>query len=141
MFVRSAANRRSRQGSVRSGYAFAHQQGFAELITAGQCFPPALKEENLGRCTILMCTSLVVLSGQLKNNYHFVPFYFSLVKSDICGNFNEQVRKTLSSINENPTGFPESFFAEDRPFYSASAQNKVVSTFLKFFLALHTLSI
>lgn len=31
-----SAKRRSRRGSIRSGYAFSHQQGFGELITQGQ---------------------------------------------------------------------------------------------------------
>ncbi|VDN45173.1 unnamed protein product [Gongylonema pulchrum] len=36
--VRSARPRRSRQGSLRSGYAFSHQQGFGDLIMKGKLF-------------------------------------------------------------------------------------------------------
>ncbi|KAE9554781.1 hypothetical protein FO519_001978 [Halicephalobus sp. NKZ332] len=49
---RSAVTRRSRRGSLRSGYAFSHSQGFAELIAKGKMFrdidhlrhPPASKK-------------------------------------------------------------------------------------------------
>ncbi|VDM48034.1 unnamed protein product [Toxocara canis] len=37
-FIRSAATRRSRRGSLRSGYAFSHQQGFGDLIVKGKLF-------------------------------------------------------------------------------------------------------
>uniref|UniRef100_A0A0N5A7W7 Phospholipid-transporting ATPase n=1 Tax=Syphacia muris TaxID=451379 RepID=A0A0N5A7W7_9BILA len=36
---RGAASRRSRQGSVRSGYAFSHHEGFGNLISSGEAFP------------------------------------------------------------------------------------------------------
>uniref|UniRef100_A0AC35FWC6 Phospholipid-transporting ATPase n=1 Tax=Panagrolaimus sp. PS1159 TaxID=55785 RepID=A0AC35FWC6_9BILA len=35
---RTAATRRSRRGSLRSGYAFSHSQGFGELIAKGKLF-------------------------------------------------------------------------------------------------------
>lgn len=35
---RSAVTRRSRRGSLRSGYAFSHSQGFGELIAKGKLF-------------------------------------------------------------------------------------------------------
>ncbi|VDP04896.1 unnamed protein product [Heligmosomoides polygyrus] len=37
-FTRSAATRRSVRGSLRSGYAFSHSQGFGELILKGKLF-------------------------------------------------------------------------------------------------------
>lgn len=37
-FSRKTTSRRSRRGSLRSGYAFSHQQGFGELITKGKLF-------------------------------------------------------------------------------------------------------
>ncbi|KAI1715095.1 phospholipid-transporting ATPase ID [Ditylenchus destructor] len=36
--ARTAATRRSRRGSLRSGYAFSHSQGFGELIAKGTLF-------------------------------------------------------------------------------------------------------
>uniref|UniRef100_A0A915BAB5 Phospholipid-transporting ATPase n=2 Tax=Parascaris univalens TaxID=6257 RepID=A0A915BAB5_PARUN len=46
--VRSAATRRSRRGSLRSGYAFSHQQGFGDLIVKGKLFRQVdqLKQTN-----------------------------------------------------------------------------------------------
>uniref|UniRef100_A0A0K0D1M5 PhoLip_ATPase_C domain-containing protein n=1 Tax=Angiostrongylus cantonensis TaxID=6313 RepID=A0A0K0D1M5_ANGCA len=38
VFTRSAATRRSVRGSLRSGYAFSHSQGFGELILKGKLF-------------------------------------------------------------------------------------------------------
>ncbi|CAD6194597.1 unnamed protein product [Caenorhabditis auriculariae] len=38
MFKRTAATRRSMRGSLRSGYAFSHSQGFGELILKGKLF-------------------------------------------------------------------------------------------------------
>ncbi|PIO58158.1 hypothetical protein TELCIR_20412, partial [Teladorsagia circumcincta] len=37
-FKRSAATRRSVRGSLRSGYAFSHSQGFGDLILKGKLF-------------------------------------------------------------------------------------------------------
>lgn len=54
--ARTAPTRRSRRGSLRSGYAFSHSQGFGELIAKGTLFRnleqlriPSLRRESLTR--------------------------------------------------------------------------------------------
>lgn len=50
-FRRSAATRRSARGSLRSGYAFSHSQGFGELIVKGKLFKNVEQMRKEGNST------------------------------------------------------------------------------------------
>ncbi|MFH4981901.1 hypothetical protein AB6A40_008610 [Gnathostoma spinigerum] len=45
-FASGTIKRRSRRGSLRSGYAFSHQQGFGELILKGKLFSSQPKQKS-----------------------------------------------------------------------------------------------
>uniref|UniRef100_A0A914VDH4 Phospholipid-transporting ATPase n=1 Tax=Plectus sambesii TaxID=2011161 RepID=A0A914VDH4_9BILA len=77
-FSRKTTSRRSRRGSLRSGYAFSHQQGFGELITKGKLFP------NLG----ILLPSTGSAPGALGK-----------------GASSSHAKKSLSPIREQPPGF------------------------------------